>query len=88
MLASRTHQALAREYLTPSEPAGDRTQGLRIKSPLLYQLSYRLQPLSYPAERGGSRFTFPSPGHVRCQAPGQAETTHPPGRQCSNPTTW
>lgn len=26
----------------PSEPAGDRTQDLRIKSPLLYQLSYRL----------------------------------------------
>jgi hypothetical protein len=25
-----------------SEPAGDRTQDLRIKSPLLYQLSYRL----------------------------------------------
>ena len=26
-----------------SEPAGDRTQDLRIKSPLLYQLSYRLK---------------------------------------------
>ena len=25
-----------------SEPAGDRTRDLRIKSPLLYQLSYRV----------------------------------------------
>ena len=28
--------------LTTHEAAGDRTQDLRIKSPLLYQLSYRL----------------------------------------------
>ena len=28
-----------------SEPAGDRTRDLRIKSPLLYQLSYRLHQL-------------------------------------------
>ena len=30
----------SRDY--PDDPAGDRTRDLRIKSPLLYQLSYRV----------------------------------------------
>src|SRR5260370_7109914 len=30
----------------PDDPAGDRTRDLRIKSPLLYQLSYRAQQCS------------------------------------------
>ena len=31
-----------RDVRKANEPAGDRTRDLRIKSPLLYQLSYRL----------------------------------------------
>ena len=32
------------QQLTPDDPGGSRTRDLRIKSPLLYQLSYRVEP--------------------------------------------
>ena len=34
--------AWAGAHANPYDPGGDRTRGLRIKSPLLYQLSYRV----------------------------------------------
>ena len=34
--------AISRKCLFFGEPTGNRTQDLRIKSPVLYQLSYRL----------------------------------------------
>jgi hypothetical protein len=39
-----------------NEPGGTRTHDLRIKSPLLYQLSYRLETLEY-----SRKFSAPQP---------------------------
>ena len=59
---------MSRKCLFFGEPTGNRTQDLRIKSPVLYQLSYRLDSVLYLkkidglyihrktlASRGGSR---------------------------------
>ena len=38
---------MSRKCLFFGEPTGNRTQDLRIKSPVLYQLSYRLDSVLY-----------------------------------------
>ncbi len=41
-LQAKQAPAISRKCLFFGEPTGNRTQDLRIKSPVLYQLSYRL----------------------------------------------
>ena len=50
-----TTEAGRRSFLDESDRGGDRTRGLRIKSPLLYQLSYPVggRELSDPDEVEG-----------------------------------
>ena len=50
--------AIGRKCLFFGEPTGDRTQDLRIKSPVLYQLSYRLYRGVYLIKN--KRFAYPS----------------------------
>ena len=49
---------MSRKCLFFGEPTGDRTQDLRIKSPVLYQLSYRLYSVLYLQKN--RRFVHPS----------------------------
>ena len=49
---------MSRKCLFFGEPTGNRTQDLRIKSPVLYQLSYRLYSGLYLREN--TRFVHPS----------------------------
>ncbi len=79
-----------------SEPAGDRTQDLRIKSPLLYQLSYRLvvrmatpPSASYTTSPGRSA-PVPAPSAPRQSssgdgAKGRSDAAPPCGPSCRTP---
>ena len=52
------HLRWNRKCLPFGEPTGNRTQDLRIKSPVLYQLSYRLYSVLYLIQN--RRFAHPS----------------------------
>src|SRR5947207_2848752 len=66
-----------------NDPAGDRTQDLRIKSPLLYQLSYRVERTK---PRPGTplrqaRYARPGPALFRKYAAPRRRSTSPQKRR-------